>query len=60
MGILGRTIVLTDRDPARREGRGGGQTERNVGGREAGKPDRPDRDGRTDAGDDSTERNVGG
>ena len=60
MGILGRPILTTDRDNGRPEPRGGGSTERNVGGRETGKPDRstPD-DGSTD-GDESTERNVGG
>lgn len=60
MGILGRAIVMTDRDSGRPERQGGGQTERNVGGREAGRPDRPDRGDGPDDGDDSTERNVGG
>jgi hypothetical protein len=60
MGILGRPIVMTDRDSGRPDPRGGGQTERNVGGREAGKPGRPDPDDPPDDRDDSTERNVGG
>jgi hypothetical protein len=60
MGILGRPIVMADRDTGRPEPRGGGNTERNVGGREAGQPDRPEPDVGPGDGDDSTERNVGG
>jgi hypothetical protein len=60
MGILGRSIVTADRGTARPEPDGRGQTERNVGGREAGKPDKPERDDGSTDGDQSTERNVGG
>jgi hypothetical protein len=60
MGILGRSIVTADRGTARPEPDGRGQTERNVGGREAGKPDEPQPDDGPATGDESTERNVGG
>ena len=60
MGILGRSIVSADRGTGRPEPRDGRRDERNVGGREAGKPDRPDPDDGSADGDESTERNVGG
>jgi hypothetical protein len=60
MGILGRSIVSADRDAGRPEPHGGGRGDRNVGGRETGKPDRPQRDDEPADPDESTERNVGG
>jgi hypothetical protein len=60
MGIIGRSIVSADRGAGRPEPQGGGRGDRNVGGREAEKPDRPTPDDDPDDGDDSTERNVGG
>ena len=60
MGITGRSILSTDSGTARPEPHGGGRGDRNVGGREAEKPDRPKRDDEQPDGDESAERNVGG
>jgi hypothetical protein len=60
MGILGRSIISADRGAGQPEPQGGGRGDRNVGGREAGKPDQPQRDDEPEDRDESTERNVGG
>jgi hypothetical protein len=60
MGIIGRSVLFADRGAGRPEPHGGGSGDRNVGGREAEKPDRPKRDDEEPDGDESTERNVGG
>ena len=60
MGIIGRSIVSADRGAGQPEPRGGGRGDRNVGGREAEKPDRPKPDDEQPDADESAERNVGG